>query len=100
MSSIRQYSTTYDLPPSTIATSNTISLPFTYAQNSPIKKIPLNNKKSMDSYVTKTTNYDRISAWLDHTDLMIREEDDLLFIDENQRDSISSSPTDFDYTSK
>ncbi len=54
----------------------------------------------MDSYVTKTTNYDKISAWLDHTNLMIREEDDLLFIDEIQQESISSSPTEFDYQSR
>jgi hypothetical protein len=100
---LRQYSTSYDLPSSTVATSNTISLPFTYYQNSPIKKFQYNNKKPMESYVTKTTNFDKISAWLDHTELMIPEEDDqsdLLFIDEIQQESISSSPIEFDHKSK
>jgi hypothetical protein len=92
---LRQYSTPYDPP---LTTSNTISLPFTYYHNSPIQH-DYKNKQDIDSYVIKTTNFEKISAWLDHTDMTIREEqsdNDLLFIDESHRQSFSSSPTEID----
>lgn len=100
---LRQYSTSYDLPLSSVTTSNTISLPFTYYQNSPIKKFEYNNKNTKESYVTKATNFDKISAWLDHTELTTPEEEDendILFIDENQEQSIPSSPVEMDYKCK
>jgi len=104
---LRQYSTSYDIPlSSSLTTSNTISLPFTYYHNSPIKKFEYNNKKSKESYVTKATNFDKISAWLDHTEMVTYEqeeenENDLLFIDEiQQQQSISPCPIDFDHKCK
>jgi hypothetical protein len=97
---LRQYSTSYNLPLSSIKTSNTISLPFTYYHNSPIKKFQHNNKTINESYVTKATNFDKISAWLDHTEMMIQNDNDLLFIDESQQQSISSSPIEIDYQCK
>ena len=91
---LHQYSPSYDLPQTTVTTSNTISLPFTYYQTSPIKQFEYNNK---------TTNFDQISAWLDHTEIMTKEEqdqEDLVFIDENQQQSISSSLDEIDRQSK
>jgi hypothetical protein len=91
---LRQYSTSYVLPSSTIPTSNTISLPFTYYHQSPIKKIPYN-----ESSITKTTNFDKISAWLDHTELIPRDDHDFFFIDDIQQQSISPSPIPIDHSS-
>jgi len=100
---LRQYSTSYNLPLSSVPTSNTISLPFTYYRNSPIKIFEYDNKKIRESYVNKTTNFDKISAWLDHTEIMTQEEqedNDILFIDEIQQQSISSSPIEIDHKCK
>jgi hypothetical protein len=101
---LRQYSTSYNIPlSSSVTKSNTISLPFTYYHNSPIKKFEYNNKKSEESYVIKATNFDKISAWLDHTEMMTHEEEDendLLFIDEIQEQSISPTPIDFNHKCK
>ncbi|CAF2983728.1 unnamed protein product [Rotaria sp. Silwood2] len=94
-----QYSASYDLPSSTITTCNKISIPFTYYHHSPIKS-KCYNKQNHVSYVTKATNFEKISAWLDHTEMMTNDEqylDELLFIDEIQEQSISSSPIEIDY---
>ncbi|CAM2711273.1 unnamed protein product [Rotaria socialis] len=57
---LRQYhpnSIIYDkIPPSSIAISNAISLPFTYYHNSPIQQ--------------SSGNFEKISAWLDYTEKM------------------------------
>jgi hypothetical protein len=100
---LRQSLASNDLPSlSSITTSNTISLPFTYYNNSP-RKSEYNNKKTNESYVTKATNYEKISAWLNHTEILSRDEQDnqnLLFVDGIQPRSISSSPSEIDYQSK
>jgi hypothetical protein len=75
-----QHSAMYDMIPSTLVTSNTISLPFTYYQDSPIQQT--------------RANFEKISAWLDHTVNMAKKEQDnnhVLFIDASQQQSISSS---------
>ncbi|CAF0997065.1 unnamed protein product [Rotaria sordida] len=98
-----QYSTSYDLPLSTITTNNTISIPFTYYHHhSPIKSKYYNQQNHV-SCITKTTNFEKISAWLDHTEMMTYDKqyfDELLFIDEIQEQSISPSPIEIDYQSK
>ncbi|UJR28288.1 hypothetical protein I4U23_009536 [Adineta vaga] len=55
-----QQSTVYDVIPSSLATSHTISLPFTYYQDSPIQP-------------TRAT-YEKISAWLDQQAKMTQTE--------------------------
>jgi hypothetical protein len=81
---LRQYhqqSTIYDVLPSSLPTNNNnVSLPFTYYCNSPIRQ--------------SRANFDKISAWLDHTEKMSKNEQDshdLLFIDSSQQQSMSSS---------
>ncbi|CAF1106751.1 unnamed protein product [Adineta ricciae] len=76
---LRQYhqqSTIYDVLPSSLVASNTISLPFTYYQDSPIQQ-------------SKTT-YDKISAWLDQQAKITQTEldhQDLPYIHDNQQQS-------------
>jgi hypothetical protein len=84
-----QYSTSYHLPSSV---NNTISLPFTYYRKS--------LKQTNESYITKATNFEKISAWLDHTEITTHDDNDLLFIDECEQESISSSPIEIDRQSK
>ncbi|CAF3413689.1 unnamed protein product [Rotaria sp. Silwood1] len=94
-----QYSTSYDIPSSTITTNNTTSIPFTYYHHSPIKSKYYTQQNHV-SYVTKATNFEKISAWLDHTEMMKHDRpyfDELLFIDEMQEQSISPSPIEIDY---
>lgn len=87
---LRQYSQQspiYDrLPSSTsITTNNTVSLPFTYYQNSPIGQ--------------SKANFEKISAWLSHTEKSINGADqdkNLAFIDAIYRPSASSSSNDVD----
>jgi hypothetical protein len=101
---LRQSLASNDLPSSSsMTTSNTISLPFTYYHNSP-RKSEYNNKQNNESYVTKATNYEKISAWLNHTEILTPDEQDnnnnLQFIDEIPQQSIPSSPSEIDYQSK
>ncbi|CAF1604424.1 unnamed protein product [Rotaria magnacalcarata] len=81
---LRQYhpnSITYDkIPSSSIATSNAISLPFTYYHNSPIQH--------------SSGNFEKISAWLDHTEKMANTEQngyDSLFINSHKPKITTSS---------
>lgn len=62
---LRQYhqnSTAYDVCPSSLTTSNSISLPFTYYHDSPIQQ--------------SRGNFEKISAWLDHTEKLTKTEPD------------------------
>lgn len=68
----------YNHPPLSMETSQTISLPFTYFQTS-----------SIPSEERKTKTFDQIAAWLNHHD----ESPDLKYIDEN-RSSLSSQNID------
>ncbi|CAF0738362.1 unnamed protein product [Rotaria sordida] len=75
-----QHTTIYDVVPSSLITSNTISLPFTYYHDSPKRQ--------------SRGNFDKISAWLNHTEKMEKNEqykNDILFIDPNQQKTKSSS---------
>jgi hypothetical protein len=90
---IRQYhprSTAYDhVLPSSLPTSHTISLPFTYYNNSPLKH--------------SKTNFEKISAWLDHTETMAKHEHDRngsLVFDRNQQRTKSSASTERDNQGK
>ena len=89
---LRQYhqqSTIYDVLPSSLPTNNNVSLPFTYYHNSPIRQ--------------SRANFEKISAWLDHTEKMSKNEQDiqdLLFIDSSQQQSISSSSAEIDNQGK
>lgn len=100
------YSTNYDHTTS-ITTSNTISIPFTYYQCSPVKS-KYYDKPKPETHVAKVTNFEKIAAWLNHTQQMKQdkndnEDDDFdegLFIEEFQEQSISPSSIDIDYQSK
>ncbi|CAF1169640.1 unnamed protein product [Adineta ricciae] len=74
------------LSSSTTSSNNPISLPFTY----------INSTKQQeyhdDSYVTTTANFEKIAAWLDHTDIPSHQHDDLLFIDDILTESRSTTP--------
>ncbi|CAF2395820.1 unnamed protein product [Rotaria sp. Silwood2] len=75
-----QYTTIYDVLPSSITTSNTISLPFTYYNDSPIRQ--------------SKGNFEKISAWLNDTEKMIKNKqhkNDILFIDPSQQKTTLSS---------
>ncbi|CAF3786176.1 unnamed protein product [Adineta steineri] len=71
---------------SSLVTNNTISLPFTYYHDSPIQQ--------------PRTNFEKISAWLDHTEKMTQNEqvniNSLSFIDGSQQLSTSSSTAEID----
>ncbi len=86
----RQPSPIYNvLPPSSLTTNHTISLPFTYYRNSPIRQ--------------SRANFEKIAAWLNHTEKISkkdRDSQDLLFIDTSQRPSISSSSVELDKQGK
>jgi hypothetical protein len=88
----RQQSPIYDILPSssTLGTNNTISLPFTYYYNSPIRQ--------------SRANFEKIAAWLNHTEKLTKIEqdsNDLSFIDNtSQQQSISSSSVDIDNQGK
>jgi hypothetical protein len=78
-----QHSSFYDVLPSSPATNKPISLPFTYCQDSPIGQA--------------RTNYEKISAWLNHTDdLKKTSHDDLRrpLKNANRQQLISSSSVD------
>ena len=75
---LRQY---YDVLPSS-KTTNNVSLSWTYYPNLPIRY--------------SRTNFEKISAWLDHAERLKRNQSDgnkLLHIDRNKQNSISSSTT-------
>ncbi|CAF5213605.1 unnamed protein product, partial [Rotaria magnacalcarata] len=98
------YSTYHGFPSSSITTSNTIAIPFTYYHNSPIKS-KYYNKPNAELYTARVTNFEKISAWLNYTDSMTQKEDEedsdeFMFIDEVQEQSISPSPLNIDYQSK
>ena len=82
------------LSSSTTSSNNPISLPFTY----------INSTKQQeyhdDSYVTTTANFEKISAWLDHTDIPSHQHDDLLFIDDARTESRSTTPIENNQRSK
>ena len=103
----REYSTSYDLSSSTIPSSQTISLPFTYYPNSTTSSSSSSNR----IHSIKTTKFDQISAWLDRSESLIEEEEeeedfdddnqlDFLFIDEFQEQNQSSSSIEIDHQSK
>jgi hypothetical protein len=77
----RQHSPIYNvLPASSLLKCNTVTLPFTYYYNSPIRQ--------------SRANFEKISAWLNHTEKIRKNEQDnhdLLFIDTSQQQSTSSS---------
>jgi hypothetical protein len=87
----RQQSPIYDILPSASlsAINNTISLPFTYYPNSPIRQ--------------SRANFDKIAAWLNHTEKLTTNEgdsNDLSFIDKSQQQSTSSSIAEIDNQGK
>ncbi len=75
----RQQSPIYDVLPSSssLIINNGISLPFTYYYNSPIRQ--------------SRNNFEKISAWLSHTEKSKYNSNEFLFIDTNQQPLMSSS---------
>ena len=82
-----QYSATLEPPPllSSLTTSNTISLPFTYYHESPVD----------EESTIRASNFDHVAAWLHHAHVTDDDGTGILFIDEIPPPS-STSPTDND----
>ena len=99
---LEEYSTLHELPTSSMTTSKTIILPFTYYPDLPIKT-ECHIKSNQKFSTSKATSFEKISAWLHGTEMVTPEEqtvDDLLFIDDIQEQSISLSPIEIDYQGK
>jgi hypothetical protein len=73
----RQQSPIYDVLPSSssLIINHGISLPFTYYSNSPIRQ--------------SRANFEKIAAWLNHTDKLKYNSNEFLFIDTHQQPSSS-----------
>ncbi|CAF1270734.1 unnamed protein product [Adineta steineri] len=78
-----------------LSSDNAITLPFIY-YNKLSKQSEYNNKENHESYLNGTTNFEKISAWLDHTEIITQDHSDLLFIDDILQESIPSSPAEID----
>ncbi|CAF0928428.1 unnamed protein product [Rotaria sp. Silwood1] len=75
-----QHTTIYDVLPSSLTTSNTISLPFTYYNNSPMRQ--------------SRGNFEKISAWLNQTEKITKNgqhRNDISFINSSKQKTTSSS---------
>lgn len=82
-------STSIVLPP--FSPNNPAARPCTYHNNA-YKQADYRH----ECYVTRTTNFEKISAWLDRTDMLTHVDDDLLYIDDVAPESTATTPVEAD----